>query len=77
MSIMESLTTFMTEEIHRNASHSREEMIQDVGASLLLGMGNMIVISSHYARLQASSDSTRTRRDITGEQDGEKVWRYL
>ena len=71
---MESLTTFMTEEIHRNASHSREEMIQDVGASLLLGMGNMIVISSHYARLQASSDSTRTR---TNEQDGEKVWRYL
>lgn len=67
------MTAFMTKKVQNKSRVEREEIFQEVAASLLLGMGNVIGVSSYSSSQLVSRDSTRAKRDLKNEDVKDKV----
>lgn len=49
MSILESMTAFMTQNVRNNSVQNDEKLVEQVGTALLSGLGNLLDITAYEA----------------------------
>ena len=54
--ILDSMADFMNQQVNNKSNYGSEELVENVGTSLLNGLGNLLEITSHEAKEDISGE---------------------